>query len=187
MTLVLGLVTGAIVVIGLDAAVAYNRFVRQRTLIDSSWGGVDVELARRRDLIPNLVRTVQGYADHERTLLESLVAAREAAAAHHADGPVALQQFEEEVGRVLGQVLARAEAYPDLKASAGFLDLQHQLTETEDRIAAARRFYNLNVGAFNARVGTFPSNVVAGLFHFTTRPFFELTDPAARLAPPVQP
>lgn len=187
MTLVLGLVIGAVVVFGIDVAVAYNRFVRQRTLIDSSWGGVDVELARRRDLIPNLVRTVQGYADHERSLLESLVAAREAAAAHHADGPAALQQFEEEVGRVLGQVLARVEAYPDLKASAGFLDLQDQLTETEDRIAAARRFYNLNVGAFNTRVGTFPSNVVAGLFHFTTRPFFELTDPTDRLAPPVQP
>jgi LemA protein len=84
-------------------------------------------------------------------------------------------------------VLARAEAYPELKASTNFLDLQHQLTDTEDRIAAARRFYNLNVGAFNTRVETVPSNVVARLFHFEARQFFELTDPTARLAPHVQP
>jgi LemA protein len=187
MTVVLGVVTGALVIAGLSVVVMYNRFVRQRTLIDSSWGGVDVELTRRRDLIPNLVRTVQGYAEHERTLLEALVAARVAAAEHHGDAPAERQQFEEQVGRVLGQVLARAEAYPELKASTNFLDLQHQLTDTEDRIAAARRFYNLNVGAFNTRVETVPSNVVARLFHFEARQFFELTDPTARLAPHVQP
>jgi LemA protein len=187
MTLLLGLVAAALVVGGLSLVVMYNRFVRQRALIDSSWGGVDVELTRRRDLIPNLVRTVEGYADHERALLQALVTAREAAAAHHADGPAALQQLEEQVSRALGQVLVRVEAYPELKASAAFLDLQQQLTETEDRIAAARRFYNLNVGAYDSRVGTFPSNLVARLFHFERRAFFELTDPAARLAPHVQP
>ena len=187
MTVVVGAVGGVLAIVGLSVVVMFNRFVRQRTLIDSSWGGVDVELTRRRDLIPNLVRTVQGYAEHERTVLETLVAAREAAAAHQADAPAERQQFEEQVGRAIDQVLARVEGYPDLKASAGFLDLQRELTDTEDRIAAARRFYNLNVGAFNTRVATFPSNVVAGLFHFRTRAVFELTDATARLAPHVQP
>ena len=181
------LVALAVVVLlpALCVVVMYNRFVRQRTLIDNSWAGVDVELTRRHDLIPNLVETVQGYAAHERQLLESLVAAREAAAAHEKQAPAGRDVLEENVGQVLGQVLARVEAYPELKASAGFRDLQGQLVETEDRIAAARRFYNLNVGAFNTRVATFPSNVVAGWFDFEARPFFELSDPAARTVPPV--
>jgi LemA protein len=183
------LVAAVLVVVAVPAlalVVMYNRFVRQRTLIDSSWGGVDVELNRRRDLIPNLVTTVQGYAAHERALLDALVRAREASASHRAAAPAERQQFEEEVGRVLSQVLLRVEAYPDLKASTSFLQLQQELTNTEDRIAAARRFYNLNVGAYNTRVATFPSNVVAGMFGFEPRQFFELTDPAARVAPEVQ-
>ena len=140
----------------------YNRFVRQRTLVDESWGGIDVELTRRHELIPNLVTTVQGYADHERVVLENLTQAREAATAHKAADPAERQQYEETVGRALTEVLARVEAYPDLKASQNFLDLQDELTNTEDRIAAARRFYNGNVRAYNTRVATFPSNVVAG-------------------------
>jgi LemA protein len=182
----IGVLVAAVVLPALAVVVMYNRFVRQRTLIESSWGGVDVELTRRRDLIPNLVRTVQGYAAHERALLDALVQAREASASHRAAGPVERQQFEEEVGRVLGQVLARVEAYPELKASTSFLQLQHELTNTEDRIAAARRFYNLNVGAYNTRVATFPSNAIAAMFHFEPRQFFELSDPAARVAPEVQ-
>lgn len=183
------LIVVAVVAVALPAlalVVMYNRFVRQRTLIDSSWGGVDVELTRRRDLIPNLVSTVQGYAAHERTLLDALVRAREESASHQAAAPADRQRFEEEVGRVLGQVLARVEAYPELKASTGFLQLQQELTNTEDRIAAARRFYNLNVGAYNTRVATFPSNVVAAVFHFAPRQFFELTASVARVAPEVQ-
>ena len=187
MLIVLAAVGGALLLVGLSLMVMYNRFVRQRTLIDSSWGGVDVELTRRRDLIPNLVRTVQGYAEHERTVLAALVAAREVATEHRSDAPAQRQQFEEQVGRTLGDVLVRVEGYPDLKANTAFLDLQRQLTDTEDRIAAARRFYNLNVGAFNTRIATFPSNVVARLFHFEPKQFFELTDPVARLAPGVQP
>ena len=169
----------------LALVVMYNRFVRQRTLIDNSWAGVDVELTRRHDLVPNLVETVKGYAAHERTLLESLVAAREAAAAREKQAPADRSATEEQMGRALAAVMARVEAYPDLKADTGFLDLQHQLVETEDRIAAARRFYNLNVGAFNTRVGTFPSNLVAGWFGFTKHPFFELSDQAARTVPQV--
>jgi len=169
----------------LSLVVMYNRFVRQRTLIDNSWAGVDVELTRRHDLIPNLVSTVQGYAAHEREVLASLVTAREAAVAQEKLPPAGREAAEETMGRSLAAVLARVEAYPDLKASTNFLDLQKQLTETEDRIAAARRFYNLNVGAFNTRVGTFPSNVVAGWFDFEKHPFFELSDAAARTVPQV--
>ncbi len=185
----MGALIAVIVVVVLVPAVSvvvmYNRFVRQRTLIDSSWAGVDVELTRRHDLIPNLVETVKGYAAHEREVLEELVKAREAAAAQEKQAPGGREALEENVGQALGQVFARAEAYPDLKANANFLDLQKQLTETEDRIAAARRFYNLNIGAYNTRVATFPSNVIAGWFHFEARAFFEITDAAVRAVPPV--
>jgi LemA protein len=178
-------VVAVVVLAGLSLVVMYNRFVRQRTLIDSSWGTVDVELTRRHELIPNLVNTVQGYAAHERAVLDDLVRAREAATAHKDAAPADRQGFEDQVGTGVATVLARAEAYPDLKASANFPELQRQLAETEDRIAAARRFYNLNVGAYNTRVSTFPSNLIAGAFGFTARSFFELADPAARTAPPV--
>jgi LemA protein len=165
-----------VVVIALSVIVSRNRFVRQAALVTESWGDIDVELSRRHDLIPNLVETVKGYATHERQVLELLVQAREQATAHRSDPPAAREGYEETVTRALDSVLARAEAYPDLKASAGFLDLQRQLTLTEDRIAAARRFYNGNVRSFNTRVGTFPSNVIASLFGFEPKDFFELKD-----------
>jgi LemA protein len=164
---------------------SYNRFVRQRTLVEESWGGIDVELSRRHDLIPNLVETVQGYAAHEREVLELLVRAREDATAHRDDRPHAREGFEDTVTRALQSVLARVEAYPDLKASSSFLSLQRELTLTEDRIAAARRFYNGNVRSYNTRVQTFPSNLVAAAFRFRRRDFFELQGPAAAAAPRV--
>ena len=167
----------AVLLLGLLAT--YNRFVRQRTLVEESWGGIDVELTRRHDLIPQLVETVRGYAAHEQALLTVLVEAREAAAAHHADSPAHRQGYEDSLGGALQQVLARVEAYPDLQASQGFLSLQRELTNTEDRIAASRRFYNGNVRAYNTRVGTFPSNLVAGVFGFRPREFFELREPVA--------
>jgi LemA protein len=165
--------------------VMYNRFVRQRTHVEESWGGIDVELTRRHGLIPNLVETVRGYATHEQAVLEALVRAREAATAHQAARPKEREGYEDAVGGAIATVLARAEAYPDLKASANFLQLQAELTNTEDRIAAARRFYNGNVRAYNTRVRTFPSNVVAGVFRFRLREFFEIRDQAARVAPGV--
>jgi len=166
---------------------SYNRFVRQRTLVDESWGGIDVELSRRHDLIPNLVETVQGYAAHERGTLELLVRAREDAWAHRDERPGAREGFEDTVTRALQSVLARVEAYPDLRASTGFLSLQRELTLTEDRIAAARRFYNGNVRAYNTRVRTFPSNLVAAAFRFRSRDFFELEAPATASVPGVGP
>lgn len=179
------LVGGLVLLLLLCVVVMYNRFVRQRTLVDESWGGIDVELTRRHELIPNLVETVRGYAAHEQATLDALVRAREAATAHMADRPADRQTYEDAVGGALAQVLVRAEAYPDLKASANFLALQDELTNTEDRIAAARRFYNGNVRAYNTRVSTFPSNVVAGMFDFERRDFFELRDLAARSVPGV--
>ena len=183
--LVLWIAIALVLLVLLWLVAAYNRFVRQRTLVDESWGGIDVELTRRHDLIPNLVETVQGYATHERTVLENLTRAREAAAAHRTDDPAQRQEFEETVGHALTEVLARVEAYPDLQASKNFLDLQDELTHTEDRIAAARRFYNGNVRAYNTRVATFPSNLVAAMFGFRARDFFEITDANARTAPSV--
>jgi LemA protein len=162
------------VLLAAGVVLSRNRFVRQRTLVDESWGDIDVELSRRHDLIPNLVTTVRGYADHEREVLETLVEAREDAEAHRGDRPATREGFEEAVAGALQTVLARVEAYPDLKASTSFLDLQRQLTLTEDRIAAARRFYNGNVRAYNTRVQTFPSDLVAAVFRFRSRDFFEL-------------
>ena len=177
---------GAVVLLALvSLLVMYNRFVRQRTLVDESWHGIDVELTRRHDLVPNLVATVKGYADHERAVLEALAAARERATAHKADAPHAREPYEDALAASVQQVLARAESYPELKASANFLQLQDELTITEDRIAAARRFYNGNVRAYNTRLATFPSNLVGSAFHFEPREFFEIRDPAQRSVPAV--
>lgn len=182
---VVAVLLAVVLVLVLPPIVMYNRFVRQRTLIDESWGQTDVELTRRYELIPNLVSTVQGYAAHEAAVLEALTRAREDAAAHKSGAPKDREPFEERLGGAVHDVLVRAEAYPDLKASANFLQLQDELTNTEDRIAAARRFYNGNVRAYNTRVATFPSNVIASMFHFEARQFFELRDAAARTAPRV--
>ena len=176
---------GFVALIALSLVVMYNRFVRQRTLVEESWGQIDVELTRRHELIPNLVETVKGYAAHERAVLEAVVRAREEAAAHRDDAPRQRETFENRVTATVHQVLARAEDYPDLRASSNFLQLQEELTTTENRIAAARRFYNGNVRALNTRVSTFPSNLVAGMFGFERAQFFELQDPAAAEAPRV--
>lgn len=163
--------------------VSYNRFVSQTVLVTESWSQVDVELQRRHDLIPNLVETVKAYAAHEASVFQRVLAARAAAEQHRGDAPAARRPYEEELGGAAHQLVAVAEDYPDLKASRNFLHLQQELTNTEDRIAAGRRFYNGNVRALNTRVRTFPSNLVASMFGFTTRDFFELRDPAMA-APP---
>lgn len=185
MTAVLGAIGVVVVVLLVSLLVMYNRFVRQRTLVDESWHGIDVELTRRHDLVPNLVATVQGYAEHERALLEAVTRAREAATAHKGAAPHDREPYEDALTASVAHVLVRAEAYPELKASANFLQLQDELTNTEDRIAAARRFYNGNVRAYNTRLATFPSNLIGSAFSFERREFFELHDPAQRAAPVV--
>jgi LemA protein len=182
---VLYVVLGVVAVLAIAVVISYNRFVRQRNLVQESWRQIDVELRRRHDLIPNLVATVKGYAAHEKTVLEEVTAARNAAVA--AGGGVAAQaQAEQALGGSLRGLLAVAENYPDLKAAGPFQQLQAQLAETEDRIAAGRRFYNGNVRALNTRVEAFPSSVIASAFSFQKAEYFEVDDEAVRAPVQVQ-
>lgn len=163
----------------------YNALVRLRNLVQESWRQIDVELQRRHDLIPNLVATVKGYASHERATLEEVTQARTIAAAP-GSSPAEQAQQENVLTQALGRLFAVAEAYPDLKANQNFLQLQAELTNTEDRVAAGRRFYNANVRAMNTKIEVFPTSIIAGMFHFTREEYFETEDPAARQAPNVQ-
>jgi LemA protein len=178
------IVVGVVVLLALGVIVSYNRFVRQRNLVQESWRQIDVELTRRHDLVPNLVETVKGYAAHERQTFEAVTAARAAASAPGA-GPAQQAQQENMLTGALRQLFAVAESYPDLKASTNFLELQRQLSETEDRIAAGRRFYNANVRALNTRVQAFPSSVIANMFGFKEAEYFEAEDPEVRKVPTV--
>ena len=164
-------------------AVSYDRFVRQGNLIKDSWANVDTELRRRYDLIPNLVETVKGYAAHEKEIFEKLAQARADAIAQ-AGPPEAQARAENGVVSGLRQLLAVTENYPQLKASQNFLSLQNELTNTEDRIQAARRFYNNNVRSYNTRVQSFPSNAIAGMFHFQEQQYFEIDEAVARAGAP---
>lgn len=162
----------------------YNGLVRLRQHVRESWSGIDTELKRRYDLIPNLVETVKGYAAHERQTLERVIQARQQAAA--SNGSPAQQAADENIlVGALRQLFAVAEGYPDLKASSNFMHLQQELVNTEDRIQAARRFYNANVRDMNTRVESFPSNVIAGLFKFERQEFFEIESASMRAAPAV--
>ena len=186
------IIIGVVLVLGLAVVTSYNRFVRQRNLVQESWRQIDVELTRRHDLIPNLVETVKGYAAHERTVLTNVVEARNAAVAAAGNVP-AQAAAETALSGSLRGLLAVAESYPDLKAAGPFQQLQAQLAETEDRIAAGRRFYNGNVRALNTRVEAFPSSLVASTFGFKKADYFETDDPAVRAPvtvsfdPPAQP
>ncbi|WP_062205530.1 LemA family protein [Demequina salsinemoris] len=166
------------------AVAQYNGLVRLRNLVQESWRQIDVELQRRHDLIPNLVETVKGYAAHERSTLDEVTAARAAAAAP-GSGPAEQAQQENVLTQALGRLFAVAEAYPDLKANQNFLQLQQELTNTEDRVAAGRRFYNANVRSLNTKVETFPTNLIAGAFGFHREEYFEIVE-AARQVPGVQ-
>jgi LemA protein len=162
----------------------FNKLVRLRQLIRESWGNVDVQLKRRYDLIPNLVNTVKGYAAHEQQTLDAVVEARNRAAAN--SGAVGAQaQDEQQLVRATRQLLAVVESYPQLKASQNFLQLQTELVNTEDRIAAARRFYNANVRDYNVCRTSFPWMLVAGLGDFPPQDFFEVDDYTVRQAPVV--
>ena len=160
----------------------YNRFVSIRQHLRESWADVDVELKRRYDLVPNLVNAVKGYAAHEQTLFQEVADARSRAMAND-DRPDRQSADEQRFERGVNRLMAVAEAYPDLKANSNFLALQEELTNTEDRIAAARRFYNGNVREMNQLCLTFPSNLLAGLFGFSQQGFFEVDEPAERRVP----
>ena len=159
---------------------SYNHLIRMVQRAREAWADIDVQLKRRYDLIPNLVETVKGYAAHERTVFQNVTEARTAAMG--ASGIADKAQAENMLSSTLKSLFAVAEAYPDLKANQNFLALQNQLSDTEDKIQAARRFYNTNVRDLNSAIQTFPGNVVAGVGHFTSMEYFELgeEDEAAR-------
>lgn len=176
---------GVVLLVLIWLIATYNRFVRLRQHVRESWSDIDVELKRRYELIPNLVATVKGYATHEKEVLEQVTELRNRAVANRGD---AASQAADESALMLGvqRLFAVAESYPDLKASTNFLSLQEQLGETEDRIAAARRFFNGNVRDINALRLSFPSSIIAGLFHFEEESFFELESAAERVVPRVE-
>jgi len=173
-----------LVIVGLWAMGEYNGLVRLRNLVQESWRQIDVELKRRHDLIPNLVETVKGYAAHEKGVFEEVARARSAAITP-GSGPAEQAQQENVLTQALGKLFAVAEAYPDLKASQNFMALQVELTNTEDRIAAGRRFYNANVRQLNTKIETVPTNIIAGMFHFVRAEYFEAEEPEVREAPTV--
>jgi LemA protein len=162
----------------------YNSLVRLRNHIGDSWSNVDTELTRRYDLIPNLVAAVKGYAAHERETLQRVIELRNTCMADH--GSVSRQEgTEKQLVHAVKKLLAVAEAYPDLKADRNFLELQNELVNTEDRIQAARRFYNGNVRDYRNLCESFPSSLVANQFNFGSRDFFNV-DSAIREAPSIQ-
>ena len=164
-----------IVVVVVAVAVGmYNSLVRLRQQVDSAWADIDVQLKRRYDLIPNLVETVKGYAGHERDTLERVVQARSAAMA--AQGPAAKAEAEGALAGALKSLFALSEAYPQLQAAGGFRDLQATLAQIEEQVAQARRYYNAVVRDFNTKTETFPSVLVARVFGFTKREFFEVEE-----------
>ncbi len=172
---VLLIIAGVIVFGALYVMGAYNGLVVLRNRVKEAWSDIEVQLKRRYDLIPNLVETVKGYASHEKSTLENVIKARNMAASAHGT-PEEQAKAENFLSGTLKSLFAVTESYPDLKANQNFLKLQQELTDTEDKIKASRRFYNTNVLALNNKVEMFPGNIIAGWFHFEKAEFFELDE-----------
>jgi len=167
----------------------YNGLVRLKNVAKEAWAQIDVQLKRRHDLIPNLVETAKGYMKHEQETLEKVIQARNAAVKVTVDpsqGPAAVAQAESQLGQVLRQFFALSESYPDLKANTNMLQLQEELTSTENRIAFARQHYNDSVRRYNTALETVPTNMIKNFGDFPRMEFFELEDPKEREAPKVQ-
>ncbi|MFC5759520.1 LemA family protein [Rhizobium sp. GCM10022189] len=177
---------GVIVLIALYVIFIYNGLVRSRQMAEEAWSGIDVQLKRRADLIPNLIETVKGYAAHEKTTLEEVVELRNRAQAVPAGDVAGRAQAEGLLGQALGRLMALAEAYPDLKANQNFSELQASLETMESEIQMARRYYNGAARDLNVKVESFPSNLVAGQFGFAKREYFEITNEADRAVPSVK-
>lgn len=172
--MILWIVLGIVAVVIIALIAMYNGLVRANVRVDEAWSDITVQLKRRADLIPNLVETVKGYAKHEKEVFEKVTEAR--ANTLNAQGPAAAAQAEGQFQQALKSLFAVAEAYPDLKASQNFQDLQAQLTDTEDKIQASRRFYNGSARDLNIKVKTFPTNIFAGMLGFKIREFFEVDE-----------
>ncbi len=177
------IIIGAVVVFALYCIFTYNNFVKLTQQTKEAWADIDVQLKRRYDLIPNLIETVKGYAAHEREVLEEVTSARAKATQMHVDASgitaeqiTAIAGAESALGASLGKLMAIAEAYPDLKANQNFAQLQTELSDTENKIQAARRFYNGNVRDLKIGLQSFPGNIIGGMFKFTEENFFELTE-----------
>jgi LemA protein len=179
--IILALLAAAI----LYAVILFNRLVRTRQMAHEAWSGIDVQLKRRADLVPNLVEAVKGYAAHERGVLEEVTKLRGEAGALPREDVAHRAQAESALSVALGRLIALAESYPDLKASRNFLELQQQLSTVEDELQMARRYYNGAVRNQNVLVQSVPSNLVAGLFGFRERDYFELSAEAERAVPRV--
>lgn len=177
MTLIIVIVV--VVLIILILAGMYNSLIKLKVRVEEAWSDITVQLKRRADLIPNLVETVKGYATHESSVFEAVTEARANVVNATAQGPKAAAAAENQFEGALKSLFAVSEAYPDLKANQNFLDLQAQLTDTEDKIQAARRFYNGGVRDLNTKVETVPTNIIASMFHIQKREFFEVEDQAS--------
>jgi LemA protein len=170
--MVIGLILIIIVaVLALWVIMTYNGLIKLKNRVDEAWSDIDVQLKRRYDLIPNLINTVKGYAAHEKELFEKVTQARTTAMG--AQNPADKENAENMLSGTLKSLFAVAEAYPDLKANQNFLELQRELSDTEDKIQASRRFYNGNVRDFNIKIEIFPTNIFAGMLHFVKREFFQ--------------
>jgi LemA protein len=177
MTVVL-IVVGVVLVLALIYILIRNSMIGSRNRVDEAWSGIDVQLKRRHDLVPNLVETVKGYAQHERETFEKVTQAR--AAAMQASGPAEAGPAEGLLTQALGGLRVVAEQYPELRATENFQQLSRNLSELEDEIQASRRIYNSNVQAYNTKIQIFPNSVIASSGGFTPREFFEITDAAER-------
>ncbi len=173
-----------LVVVGLILAGMYNGLVQLKVRADSAWSDIDIQLKRRHDLVPNLVETVKGYAAHEKGTFENVARYRSAAMA--ATSTEDRAQAEGQLTQALRGLLAVAEAYPELKANAQFQSLQQSLADLEDALQNSRRYYNAVVRDLNTKIQSFPTNIIAGMFNFQQRSFFEITDPTERAVPTVK-
>ena len=184
----LGVFAAVAVLLVLVLIAIYNKLISLRVEADNGWAQVDVQLKRRYDLIPNLVETVKGYASHEKETLDAVISARaKAVQTHDASntGAKEMGQAEGELTQALGRLMAVAEAYPDLKANTNFMALQEELTSTENKIGFSRQHYNDTVGRFEEYRQKFPSNIIAGIFNFEKRDYFEIENEAEKAAPSV--
>ena len=181
-TIAILVVVGIIVVLGIYVWATYNSLITLRVRVDEAWSDITVQLKRRADLIPALVETVKGYAAHEKGVFDAVTRAR--AETISASSPAEASVAENHMQQALKSIFAVAEAYPQLQASQNFLQLQGELVDTENKIQAARRFYNGGVREFNTKIQVFPNNLLAGMFGFSAREFFEVEDVAAISEPP---
>lgn len=178
---ILYVVLGIVIVIALWVIALYNGLIKLNNRTKEAWSDIDVQLKRRHDLIPNLVNSVKGYMTHERELLENITKARSGAmSAQEAGNTVELGKLENQLGNMLGKLQIAVEAYPDLKANTNVTQLMDELSDTENKIQASRRFYNGMVRDFNTKIETFPNNVFAGMLKFTKYNFFEIEDATER-------